>query len=57
MKTNLREVRNSMIMLRNDAIVRRMDDLTLAYGWSVICMGTELLKAEGIPQQRNDDRT
>lgn len=37
------EIRRAMILLRQDAIERGMDDLAIVYGWSAIRLGSEIL--------------
>ena len=42
----MREIRWTLIRLREDAIARRMFDLAEAYGWSAIRLGSEILAQE-----------
>lgn len=45
---NQRAVLKSLQVLRNDALARRpqLDDLAIAYGWSMIRIGQEILGRE-----------
>jgi hypothetical protein len=43
-----KQILKSLQLLRNDALARRpvMDDLALAYGWSMIRIGQDILGRE-----------
>ncbi len=57
------EIRKSFQRLREDSIARKMDDLTIAYGWSLIRFSVEAFEEGVVPRTNtmkdiiNDGRT